>query len=116
MMETAQAVYERLSADGYTPSLVNVRFVKPMDRELLRTLAETHRLFLVLEDNEEAGGYGEAVSAFFNEEALAARVLSGAIKDRFVEQGPVGTLRDTLGLSADSLAEQTETAWRSMKQ
>ena len=116
MMETAQAVYERLSADGFTPSLVNVRFVKPMDRELLRTLAETHRLFLVLEDNEEAGGYGEAVSAFFNEEALAARVLSGAIKDRFVEQGPVGTLRDTLGLSADSLAEQTETAWRSMKQ
>ena len=83
-----------------------------MDRELLRTLAETHRLFLVLEDNEEAGGYGEAVSAFFNEEALAARVLSGAIKDRFVEQGPVGTLV----LSADGLAEQTESAWRSMEQ
>ncbi len=112
MMETALQVYEKLKADGLSASLVNVRFVKPMDRELFSALAGDHSLFVVLEDNVASGGFGEAVSAYLNEEGCQARVIKAAIPDVFVGHGPVKTLRETLGLDPESLIKEIETVWK----
>ena len=112
MMETALEVCRQLKEKGYPVSLVNVRFVRPMDTELLSELAKNHSLFVVLEDNVVSGGFGEAVSAYLNETGCPARVIKAAIPDVFVEQGPVTKLRETLGLDPEGLAKQIEIVWK----
>jgi 1-deoxy-D-xylulose-5-phosphate synthase len=103
---TAEAV-ERLAKEGIEVTLVNARFVKPLDRELLRSqvaaLGAGARLATV-EEHAVAGGFGSAVG-----EALAELELSGVsllhvgVPDRFVPHGSQEVLRKTLGLDAESL-------------
>ncbi len=53
-----------LKDDGYDPTFVNARFVKPLDVDLLDELAKDHSLFVTVEENVKSGGYGEHVSAY----------------------------------------------------
>lgn len=108
MVETALEVREKLKAYGVTAALINVRFVKPMDRELLSELAKKYPCFVTMEENVVSGGFGEAVSAFVEEQGFKTAVLKSAIPDTFVEQGPVPLLKKNLGLDADSICRMIE--------
>ena len=108
MVETALQVKELLEKEGCRPALVNVRFVKPMDTELLDRLAKECSLFVTMEDNVEAGGFGEAAAAYVNEKGYGVRVLKKAIPDKFVEHGPVNRLREKLGLDAQSIVRDID--------
>ncbi len=108
MVETALQVKELLEKEGCRPALVNVRFVKPMDTELLDRLAKECSLFVTMEDNVEAGGFGEAAAAYVNEKGYGVRVLKKAIPDQFVEHGPVNRLREKLGLDAQSIVRDID--------
>ncbi|MCI8504792.1 MAG: 1-deoxy-D-xylulose-5-phosphate synthase [Lachnospiraceae bacterium] len=112
MVETALSVYEGLKTVGISATLVNVRFVKPMDTELFSKLAEDHSLFVTMEENVVTGGFGERLCGWFGEQPVRAEVLKAAIPDTFVEQGGTEVLKKKLGLSAGAVLERTLKAWR----
>ncbi|QNM06926.1 1-deoxy-D-xylulose-5-phosphate synthase [Qiania dongpingensis] len=106
MMETAVQVHGKLKESGISATLINVRFVKPMDKELLDDLAKTHGCLVTMEENVICGGYGEAVSSYIHERGYGAKVLKAAVPDTFVEHGPVDILKRDLGLDADSIFQR----------
>lgn len=111
MMEEAYKVWETLKSKGYSCSLINSRFVKPMDEEVLRRMAKTHKLFVTIEEGVEAGGYGERVSSYVFKEELPVKVLINAIPDKYVEQGSIARLRKEILLDADSMVEKIVNAY-----
>lgn len=108
MVSVCVQVYEALKKEGYEPTLVNVRFLKPLDTELLDKLAKEHELFVTVEENVKNGGYGEHVAAYMEACHKECRVLPVAIWDRFVEHGGVDSLRAKIGLSAPSICQAIE--------
>ncbi len=106
MVKTAEAVREKLKSRGHQVSLVNARFVKPIDEELLRRLVKTHPYIVTLEENVASGGFGERVRDFLSGCAnVQAQVLSFAIPDAYVEHGNVEELKKEIGMDADTIAE-----------
>ena len=112
MVETAESVRAILEASGIYPTVVNVRFVKPMDTEMIRTMASTHELVVTLEENVLRGGFGEGVEALLgqiscNEPDLSvARVLTVGIPNVYVEHGNVDLLKETIGLDSVTIADR----------
>ena len=104
MMDEAAKAAELLRTQGICPGLVNVRFLRPLDEEMLHALAAKYPVFVTLEENVLSGGYGEAVSAFLHREGYANRLLSFGIPDCFVEHGSVEWQRKQMGIDAASIA------------
>ena len=84
--EVQKQLKERMDMDA---ALVNARFVKPIDEELLRSFADTYELVVTLEENVKDGGFGERVLAFAEEEDLPFGVEIIALPDRFIPHGSV---------------------------
>ena len=104
MVKTALTVRERLKEKGYSCSLVNARFVKPFDEELLLKLQKNHKLLVTLEENVQSGGFGEHVLEFMNTSGDGSmEVLNIAIPDVYVEHGNVELLRKETGIDADGI-------------
>jgi 1-deoxy-D-xylulose-5-phosphate synthase len=109
MVHEAVRAAELLAADGIEVGVVNARFVKPLDEELLVRLARRYRHIVTVEDNVIAGGFGSAAL-----EALCANGVMSAtchclgLPDQFVEQGETAVLFDRYDLSAPRLADRVK--------
>ena len=112
MMEESYKVWKKLKEKGYSCTLVNARFVKPMDTDMLHKLAETHKMFVTIEEGIANGGFGQSVSQFVYQNGLDVKVLVNAIQDQYVEQGSIGQLRKQIKLDADSIVEKVESIRR----
>lgn len=108
MVPVCRQVVQGLREDGYEPTFVNARFVKPLDTGLLDRLSRNHRLIVTVEENVKNGGYGEHVAAYMEACHPETRVLTAAIWDRFVPQGNVDSLRSKIGLSASDIRQAIE--------
>lgn len=106
MVKTAEKVREELKQRGYSCSLVNARFVKPIDEELIKQLSKEHRLIVTLEENVASGGYGEKVRAYLDRIEASCSHMAITIPDAYVEHGNVEVLRQELGLDADSIVKR----------
>ena len=106
MVKTALLVREILKEDGYQCTLVNVRFVKPMDEELLLRLAGEHKILVPMEENVLSGGFGEHVVQLLSRCGCRTHVLPIAISDEYVEHGNVDILRKETGIDAESVAKR----------
>lgn len=106
MIPTALAVREELKELHYQCSLINARFAKPLDEELLLSLSADHKLLVTIEENVITGGFGQQVTQFLTDTGQPIKVLQIAIPDRFVEQGSVGRLREEVGLDAASIVKK----------
>lgn len=107
MTQTAVGASERMAEAGFRPTVVNVRFVKPLDTELLRELEKNHSLIVTMEENVLNGGFGQNVAAFYAGRAgKTPKVLSLGIPDIFVEHGNVAELKAELALDEKSVAER----------
>lgn len=107
MVETGEKVCALLKEKGFVCALVNARFVKPLDEDLLCEAADSYNLIVTLEENVLHGGFGESVLACLNRHGKnRTRVLSIGIGDRYVEHGSVDLLRKENGLDAESIAER----------
>ena len=106
MVKTALEVRELLKEQGMSCSLVNARFVKPIDEEVLAEAAKDHRLFVTMEENVASGGYGEKVRESMDRRGLQARLISFTIPDAYVEHGNVDLLKKELGLDGESIARK----------
>jgi len=106
MFETALEVRRLLKEQGYACTLVNARFVKPIDEEMIDGLCRTHRLIATIEENVQTGGYGEHVMEYVCKKRYPAEVLPLALPDDYVEHGSILALRKETGLDAASMAEK----------
>lgn len=111
MVKVAEKVYANLKGQGYACSLINARFAKPLDEEMLREVTHNHKLIVTLEENVINGGFGEHVTQFYNGEGNPIRVLAIAIPDAYVEHGNVDILRKELGIDADTITKRTLEAY-----
>jgi 1-deoxy-D-xylulose-5-phosphate synthase len=91
--------------EGIPCGVVNMRFVKPMDTELLATLRRQTLNFVTIEEHVLPGGFGSAVMEAF--EGTDARVHRIGIPDKFIEHGPQNVLRELVGLSPEKIAQST---------
>lgn len=110
MVATAVKAREILKEKGYKVTLVNARFVKPIDTDVLDRLAPKHSIFVTMEENVASGGYGEKVIEYVEETGIKAKVLPIAIPDEYVEHGSVDLLKQEIGIDALSVAERTVAA------
>ncbi len=106
MMEEAEVAVRLLREAGKTPGLVNVRFLRPVDEDMLHELAGRYRLFVTLEENQLSGGFGPAVSAFLHRNGYDTSLLSFGIPDCFVEHGSVDWQRKCTGIDGASVARR----------
>ncbi len=112
MVETGVAVHEILGRNGYGCSLINARFVKPIDREAIEKVLENHELVVTIEENILCGGYGETVEEYVLELDRDVPAISFGIDDTFVPHGTVAQLRERLGLDAEHIAEKIMEAYQ----
>ena len=103
MFEVALKVRERLKAEGFGCSLVNARFIKPLDEECIRGLSKNHRLIAVIEENVASGACSQRVQECVSSGNLPVKVLSCALPDQYVEHGSVDVLRKETGIDEESL-------------
>ncbi len=111
MVKTAEGVRERLKECGLSCTLVNARFVKPMDEEMVRRLSATHRLIVTMEENVESGGFGERVRTFADEQELPGQILSITIPDEYVEHGNVELLKKEIGIDEETVTKRILEEW-----
>ena len=103
MVETALVLRERIKDIGYNCSLVNARFVKPLDEQMVREISADHKLLVTLEENVKSGGFGERVLDLVNGEHLNTSVLITALPDEYVEHGNVDILKRESGIDQETL-------------
>lgn len=106
MVKMAEKVRDVLKETGYSCTLVNVRFVKPIDEELLEDLAKNHRLAVTMEENVRNGGFGDHVLEYVSDRELPLQVLNVALPDEYVEHGNVDLLYKEVGLDPELIAKR----------
>ena len=99
-MRAAMALMEK----GVSCGVIDARFIKPLDENMLRAAAEKYGLLVTLEDNVVSGGFGSAVNERLHAWGLKSDVLNLGVPDRFIEQGTVSQQMADCGLDADSVA------------
>lgn len=87
-------------------TLVNMRFIKPLDGALVRELAATHELLITVEENVVQGGAGSAVAEYLSREGIAVRLLQLGLPDRFIEQGTQQQQLQEAGLDSQGITRQ----------
>ena len=109
MVSTGEHIVEKMAKKGVKLSLVNARFAKPIDTDILDSLAEKgYRKILTLEEGVRSGGYGEAVLSYMEAHHKEIVVENITLPDAYVEHGDISTLRKMLKIDSDSIIEGLE--------
>ena len=112
MVKTGVQVREMLLEDGENPTLVNARFVKPLDEKLLSQLAEHHRIFVTMEENVATGGFGSQVADYMRRTHPEVLVSTIALPDSFIEHGNPEKLKEKAGIDRISVYKKIKEAKR----
>ncbi len=115
MFEEAERVWQRLKGLSLSCSLINARFVKPLDKEMLRKISKGHRLAVVIEENVQTGGFGEHVLEYISSENLPVKVLTLALPDTYVEHGSVSLLRRENGIDSETMTRRILDKYEELK-
>ena len=103
MVSTGDHVRNKLKADNRKVSLVNLRFAKPLDLQMLDYIAEKHDIIVTMEENVINGGVGLCISDYINSKYKNKRIIHVGIDDRYVEHGDVSLLKKDLGIDSESV-------------
>jgi 1-deoxy-D-xylulose-5-phosphate synthase len=106
MVPMAEEIARKLEGDGVGAAVINARFAKPIDVEMLEFFAGSAEVLLTLEDHVLAGGFGSAVMEELNALGLHVPVVRVGWPDRFIEHGKVDALRAKYGLTAEAALEK----------
>ncbi len=112
MFEAAAEVRDRLKSRGYRCTLVNARFVKPIDQSMLEELCRDHRLIATIEENVQTGGFGEHVIEYVGRKCRDVQVLSLALPDDYVEHGSIQALREETGIDVGTMTQKIINAYQ----
>lgn len=106
MVKTAEEVKAMLNEAGFKCSIINARFVKPIDERAVKWAAENHKLVVSMEENVASGGYGEKVRELMDNLGTGAKLLQIAIPDEYVEHGNVDQLKHEIGIDAETITDR----------
>src|SRR5690625_3927451 len=117
MIDDSLNAAERLALEGISVRVVNARFIKPLDHQMLKQIARENIPVVTVEEHALQGGFGSSVLEFFEEEKLSVPYVHRmGIPDRFIEHGSVGELLKEIGLTEDQIVKQiTEIVPKKMK-
>ncbi len=115
MFEEAVKTRRMIREIGYACSLVNARFARPIDTEMIDELAKRHRLLVTMEENISCGGFGEQVRSYVSERKLDMRVLVLALPDDYIEHGSVEKLRREVMLDASAMVRRIVTEYITLR-
>ncbi|MBO6237047.1 MAG: 1-deoxy-D-xylulose-5-phosphate synthase, partial [Schwartzia sp.] len=111
MVDAAKKAAVMLGEKGVRASVVNMRFVKPIDTAIVDRAAKKNKLMVTLEENVLPGGFGSAVAEYMADAGHGTPLLRIGIPDRFVSQGAKSKLLESCGLLPEQIAEKIMTAW-----
>ncbi len=106
MVKTAEAVRNRLKEMGYKVSILNARFVKPIDEEAVLHACKKHTLIVTMEENVATGGYGEKVLGCMETHQMNNEYINISIPDAYVEHGNVELLKKEIGIDEESIIKR----------
>lgn len=106
MVEHAKAAAAILAEEGIEATVVNMRFIKPLDTALIDEMARTKKLLITAEENVLAGGFGSAVAEYLADSGQQVPLVRFGIPDRFIEQGTRKELLSLCGLQPEQMAER----------
>ncbi len=108
MVSYSNKASEILAAEGIDAEIINMRFIKPLDTELLDYVASKFNKIITLEENTVVGGFGSGVLEYFASKNYKNDVLQIGLPDEFVEQGSQAELHALLGIDPDGIAEKVK--------
>lgn len=108
MVKTALAVRDTLAQKGYSCSIINARFVKPIDTGIIDEAIKDHALIVTMEENVASGAFGEKVRDYIDSCKYNVDILNITIPDEYVEHGNVDILRHEVGIDAESIVNRIE--------
>lgn len=114
MVKVALDVREQLIEQGFACSLINARFVKPIDEEAICQACKGHQLIVTMEENVASGGFGEKVREYVDRLGVSTQVLGITIPDEYVEHGNVELLKQEIGIDAHSIVEKVRAKYQSI--
>ncbi len=97
---------EKLEPMGLSATVINARFAKPLDEELICCLAAEKQFLVTAEEGTEAGGFGAQVAALLHDRKITASILRIAVPDRIIPHGALSLLHAKYGLDADGIVER----------
>ena len=103
MVKPAIDAAKLLATKKISANVINARFIKPLDTEILRREASAVKLIATCEEGALNGGFGSAVAEFFADENILVPIIRFGIKDKFVEHGTRGELLEICGLTAENI-------------
>lgn len=107
MVEVAGQVVEQLKEQGIKATLVNVRFIKPMDTAMIESVVENHKMVVVMEENVFSGSFGQTVGAYIAKNGYEnIQFLPIALDDAFLEHGDPEQLKEKVGLTAEQITSK----------
>jgi 1-deoxy-D-xylulose-5-phosphate synthase len=106
MTAMASELAGRLGRDGYSAAVINPRFIKPIDRDMLQAYARRVAAFVTFEDHVKMGGFGSAVLEALDDMGIAVPVVRIGWPDHFIEHGKIDDLRAKYGLTVDDAEAQ----------
>ena len=106
MVKKALSARDILIKDNINPTIVNARFLKPMDEDLLHDLLKNHSKVVTIEDNVISGGFGSRINKFIIDNNYNVKIENIGIPDKFVEHGNVDELFETIGMSDEQIANR----------
>jgi 1-deoxy-D-xylulose-5-phosphate synthase len=106
MVQYAYKSAEILDAEGINCSVVNMRFIKPMDNALLDYAASKFNRIITLEENSSVGGFGSGILEYFNEKNYKNNILNIALPDKFIEHGTQKELHKILEIDSDGIVKK----------
>ncbi|MBD5470640.1 MAG: 1-deoxy-D-xylulose-5-phosphate synthase [Lachnospiraceae bacterium] len=106
MVKTAFHVWNALVEKGYGCSIINARFVKPIDTDIIDEAVKDHMLIVTMEENVASGGFGEKVRDYLGSVKSDVKLLNITIPDEYVEHGNVDILRKEVGIDAKTITDK----------
>ena len=111
MVAKAQGAAKILQEHGIEAGVVNMRFAKPLDKELLAAYGRSKKLLVTVEENILAGGFGSMVAEYLLDNSCTAQLLRCGVPDKFIEQGKREELLALCGLQPENIAARAEARW-----
>ena len=106
MVKVAEEVRDALKEQGLSCSLINARFVKPIDTQIIEEASKQHDLIVTMEENVASGAFGEKVREFLDTMENAPKQISVHVPDEYVEHGNVDLLRKEIGIDAETVTKR----------
>lgn len=116
MLQIAEQAAIELKQFGIKPMVINARFIKPLDKELLIQLAEEKFKLVTIEEGVEQGGYGSSILEFYSNYNYQIDVTNIGIPDEYIEHGSISELRNLVGLSVDNIVNKVRQLFPQIRQ